>query len=99
MDKVTKTDFIKIMATRNQTTQKQAETELDNVLGTLLDVTYDGIGVKFVGYFSTDVKKVPDRDFFNPQDRTKKVTIPAHNKIVIKPGAKLVEAAGESYYN
>ena len=97
MDKVTKADFIKIMAMRNGTTQKQAETELDNVLGTILDLTNDGLGVKFVGYFSTNVKEVPEREFFNPQDRTKKVTIPAHSKIVMKPGAKLVEAAEASY--
>jgi nucleoid DNA-binding protein len=95
-DKMTKSEWVKYYAEMYSTTQKQAEIETNRFLDALVSATSEGTPVKFVGVFATTIKEVPERDFFNPKDRTQKVTIPAHNKIVIKPGARLVEAAGDS---
>jgi DNA-binding protein HU-beta len=90
---MTKADFVKAMAKRAHITQAQAEKDLHNVLDTLVEVTANGYGVKFVGYFSTEIREVAEREFANPQDRSQTVTVAAHNKVAIKAGSLLTDAA------
>lgn len=86
--KMNKKEFIASMAKRNGTTKVQASKELANVLGTLLDVSADGMELQLLGEFSTEIRDVAERSYPNPQDREQTVTVPAHKKFVIKAGSK-----------
>ena len=92
MGKMNSKDFVAVMAERNGTTKVQAAKELDNVLGTLVDVTANGDEVGFAGYFQTEIRDVAEREYPNPQDRTQTVVSPAHKKVVMKTGSKFQAA-------
>ena len=73
-------------------TKRQAEIALDGFLQTVTESISSGGTLQLVGFGTFDTIQTKAREGTNPQDRTKKIQIPAATKPRFKAGKKLKNA-------
>lgn len=71
-----KTDFIKAVAERTGSSQKETKMIIDAALGVIADALAQGKKVTLTGFGTFEVRERQEREGVNPQTR-EKITIPA----------------------
>jgi DNA-binding protein HU-beta len=75
-DSMQKTEFIKAVAERTGSSQKETKQIIDAALDIITETLADGKKVTLTGFGTFEVRERQEREGVNPQTR-KKITIPA----------------------
>jgi len=82
----------KQMAKALNVSQKQAAAALEATLSSIREALHEGHEVLLVDFGSFTVRTSAARTAVNPRDRTKKIQVPAKERVRFTPGKGLAEA-------
>lgn len=85
---MTKHEFVKAIAQKMESTQKNAEKALDAIIDVIVDTLAKGEEIKLVGFGSFEIKERAERLGRNPQTG-EEVKIPAKKVPVFKFGKQI----------
>ena len=89
--KVSKLELVKLMAVKNQITQKEAEKHLNEVLDIMTEVLLEKQNITLNGFGTFSVIKRKAHTAHNP-GTGEEIKVPAHNVITFKIARKIKEA-------
>lgn len=89
---MTKAEFAKALAERNDLSQSQADKIVGDVLDIITDALKAGDKVAFTGFGNFSISKRAAREGVNPRVPGEKIQIPARNAVKFTPGAALKSA-------
>ena len=89
---VSRQELTKRIAQEANLSQKQAAAALESALDAIREALQQGHEVRLVGFGSFKVRTSAARQAVNPRDRTKKIQVPATERVRFSPGKELSEA-------
>jgi DNA-binding protein HU-beta len=89
---MTKSEFAKTLAERNDLSQGQAEKITNDVLDIITEALKAGDKIAFTGFGNFSISKRAAREGVNPRVPGEKIQIPARNAVKFSPGAGLKSA-------
>ncbi len=85
-------DITRRIASQSGLTQKKAAEVLEATLDSIRESLEKGHEVRLVNFGSFKVRRSAARQGVNPRDRTKKITVPAKERVRFSPGKELAKA-------
>jgi len=85
-------ELTKRIASEAKISQKQAAAALEAALSSIREALQDGHEVRLVGFGSFKVRTSAAREGVNPRDHTKKIQVPAKERVRFSPGKELSES-------
>ncbi|MGD8747827.1 MAG: HU family DNA-binding protein [Balneolaceae bacterium] len=95
-EKITFKELIESIAEETNNSKKFTHDFLKNLAGVINQGLEKDGNVNIAGFGKFDLKRVDEREGFNPQTK-EKMTIPTHNKIIFKPYKDLRELVNAPY--
>jgi nucleoid DNA-binding protein len=85
-------ELTKRIASEAKISQKQAAAALEATLDSIREALQGGHEVRLVGFGSFKVRTSAAREGVNPRDHTKKIQVPAKERVRFSPGKELSES-------
>lgn len=93
---MTKTELVKVIAEKTGVSQKEVKMIIDGFMEVVTEQLQKQEPVRLTGFGTFTVVKRKARTYVNPQDRTKKIKVPARVVPAFRVGSKLKAAVLES---